>query len=367
MGTAVCSSSEVGDCSLQGSNSASADSSKAKKRIQEINRSVEGFLHNHRVVKSKTSDPCIGTGIENSTSSSYIISSICEKSMLSTYCQVEGCNIDLTTAKDYHRKHRVCEDHAKSPKVSVGGQECRFCQQCSRFHALSEFDQKKRSCRKRLFYHNARRRKPQLGTTSFSSPTLPASLYDDGRQANLMFVRAPFSQMTTRASSIRDHSSSLQHTQTGESSMMKLSKTKGVKRQLIFPSSGLLFNGSAVSHDMSWLLPSGVAAAEVPDQGLELNIAFRSDGATDVHSAYSLLSTKSHTPPNRGTTSNSQFAYANNNNDAARPTLHAFDETKGLATSLPFGQLSSKTSFGTGFFDSSQPGLERHPMDHNLI
>ncbi|XP_042414250.1 squamosa promoter-binding-like protein 12 [Zingiber officinale] len=356
MGMAVCSSSEVGDCSFQGSHSASADSSKAKKRIQEISRSVEGFLHNDRVVKSNTSDPCIGTGIENSTSSSYIISSICEKSMLSTYCQVEGCNIDLTTAKDYHRKHRVCEDHAKSPKVSVGGQECRFCQQCSRFHALSEFDQKKRSCRKRLFYHNARRRKPQLGTTSCSSPTLPASLYDDGRQANRMFVRAPFSQMTTRASSIRDHSSSLQHTQTGESSMMKLSKTKGVKRQLIFPSSGLLFNGSAVSHDMSWLLASGVAAAEVPDQGLELNIAFRSDGAPDVHSAYSLLSTKSHTPPNRGTTSNAQFAYANNNNDAARPTLHAFNETKGLATSLPFEQPSSKTSFGTGFFDSSQPG-----------
>ena len=47
-------------------------------------------------------------------------------------CQVEGCNLDLSSAKDYHRKHRVCESHTKCPKVIVGGLERRFCQQCSR-------------------------------------------------------------------------------------------------------------------------------------------------------------------------------------------------------------------------------------------
>lgn len=47
-------------------------------------------------------------------------------------CVVEGCNFDLSTAKEYHRKHRVCESHAKYPKVVVGGLERRFCQQCSR-------------------------------------------------------------------------------------------------------------------------------------------------------------------------------------------------------------------------------------------
>lgn len=47
-------------------------------------------------------------------------------------CQVEGCNLDLSSAKDYHRKHRVCESHSKSPKVTVAGVERRFCQQCSR-------------------------------------------------------------------------------------------------------------------------------------------------------------------------------------------------------------------------------------------
>lgn len=38
----------------------------------------------------------------------------------------------------------------------------------SRFHALAEFDEVKRSCRKRLADHNRRRRKPQPGTTSDS-------------------------------------------------------------------------------------------------------------------------------------------------------------------------------------------------------
>ncbi|XP_042053365.1 squamosa promoter-binding-like protein 12 [Salvia splendens] len=76
-------------------------------------------------------------------------------------CVVEGCNSDLSTAKEYHRKHRVCDSHSKAPKVVVGGLERRFCQQCSRFHNISEFDEKKRSCRRRLSDHNARRRKPQ--------------------------------------------------------------------------------------------------------------------------------------------------------------------------------------------------------------
>ncbi|KAL5658651.1 hypothetical protein ACJX0J_031814, partial [Zea mays] len=45
----------------------------------------------------------------------------------------------------------------------------RFCQQCSRFHLLAEFDEAKRSCRKRLDGHNRRRRKPQPDTMSSGS------------------------------------------------------------------------------------------------------------------------------------------------------------------------------------------------------
>ncbi|KAK4265063.1 hypothetical protein QN277_026165 [Acacia crassicarpa] len=75
-------------------------------------------------------------------------------------CLVDGCNSDLSKCRDYHRRHKVCELHSKTPKVTVRGQEQRFCQQCSRFHSLEEFDEGKRSCRKRLDGHNRRRRKP---------------------------------------------------------------------------------------------------------------------------------------------------------------------------------------------------------------
>ncbi|KAF5730687.1 hypothetical protein HS088_TW19G00281 [Tripterygium wilfordii] len=74
-------------------------------------------------------------------------------------CQVERCTVDLTDAKRYHKRHKVCEVHAKSPAVIVSGLRQRFCQQCSRFHELSEFDEAKRSCRRRLAGHNERRRK----------------------------------------------------------------------------------------------------------------------------------------------------------------------------------------------------------------
>lgn len=54
-------------------------------------------------------------------------------------CQVEGCEAVLVNAKDYHRRHKVCEMHAKAPKVVVLGIEQRFCQQCSRFFLILFF------------------------------------------------------------------------------------------------------------------------------------------------------------------------------------------------------------------------------------
>lgn len=74
-------------------------------------------------------------------------------------CQVEKCTANLTDAKQYHRRHKVCGHHAKAQVVLVAGIRQRFCQQCSRFHELSEFDETKRSCRRRLAGHNERRRK----------------------------------------------------------------------------------------------------------------------------------------------------------------------------------------------------------------
>ncbi|XWS45870.1 hypothetical protein CRYUN_Cryun14cG0016300 [Craigia yunnanensis] len=97
-------------------------------------------------------------------------------------CQVEGCHVALVNAKDYHRRHRVCEMHSKAPKVVVLGLEQRFCQQCSRFHVLSEFDDSKRSCRRRLAGHNERRRKSSQDSASRNSA--------QGRALSLLSSRA---------------------------------------------------------------------------------------------------------------------------------------------------------------------------------
>ncbi|KAI4342466.1 hypothetical protein MLD38_027093 [Melastoma candidum] len=74
-------------------------------------------------------------------------------------CQADKCVADLSDAKRYYRRHKVCEVHAKAPAVTVSGLRQRFCQQCSRFHELHEFDESKRSCRSRLAGHNERRRR----------------------------------------------------------------------------------------------------------------------------------------------------------------------------------------------------------------
>ncbi|KAE9461897.1 hypothetical protein C3L33_06214, partial [Rhododendron williamsianum] len=79
-------------------------------------------------------------------------------------CQADNCSTDMTYAKPYHRRHKVCEFHAKVPVVVLAGLQQRFCQQCSRFHELSEFDDTKRSCRRRLAGHNERRRKSSYDT-----------------------------------------------------------------------------------------------------------------------------------------------------------------------------------------------------------
>jgi hypothetical protein len=53
-------------------------------------------------------------------------------------CQAEGCKADLSGAKRYHRRHKVCEHHSKAPVVvTAGGLHQRFCQQCSRLVLIS--------------------------------------------------------------------------------------------------------------------------------------------------------------------------------------------------------------------------------------
>nr|CAB56628.1 SBP-domain protein 2 [Zea mays] len=88
-------------------------------------------------------------------------------------CQAEGCKADLSAAKHYHRRHKVCEFHTKASAVAAAGKQQRFCQQCSRFHVLAEFDEAKRSCRKRLTEHNRRRRRKPISEQGNDHSSLP--------------------------------------------------------------------------------------------------------------------------------------------------------------------------------------------------
>ncbi|KAE9616998.1 hypothetical protein Lal_00034439 [Lupinus albus] len=83
-------------------------------------------------------------------------------------CQAERCGADLTDAKKYHHRHKVCDFHSKAPVVVVAGLRQKFCQQCSRFHDLAEFEEAKRSCRRRLAGHNEWRRKSNSESCSHS-------------------------------------------------------------------------------------------------------------------------------------------------------------------------------------------------------
>lgn len=98
-------------------------------------------------------------------------------------CQAEGCKADLSIAKHYHRRHKVCAFHSKAATVIIAGQTQRFCQQCSRFHVLSEFDDGKRSCRKRLADHNRRRRKPQPNPSTTTTDQTTAQKNNESEDA----------------------------------------------------------------------------------------------------------------------------------------------------------------------------------------
>ncbi|MED6157646.1 hypothetical protein PIB30_025083 [Stylosanthes scabra] len=157
-------------------------------------------------------DACPGSGAKkNQSSSGASIPAVSSgkksksngQNMQNQCCQVEGCGLDLSSAKDYHRKHRVCESHSKSPKVVIAGLERRFCQQCSRFHGLLEFDENKRSCRRRLSDHNARRRKPHPETVQLNPSALTSSPFEVGRQQISPFTYTMNGAMNTAWPDIR--------------------------------------------------------------------------------------------------------------------------------------------------------------------
>ncbi|XVE74767.1 hypothetical protein DITRI_Ditri12bG0044400 [Diplodiscus trichospermus] len=243
-------------------------------------------------------------------------------------CQVEGCNLDLSSAKDYHRKHRVCESHSKSPKVIVGGLERRFCQQCSRFHALLEFDEKKRSCRRRLSDHNARRRKPQTEVVHFNAARLSSSSYDtDGKQlTSFLWNKVPFLH-----NAIPNEDFTWEGTFESKFSQMKgytSTKVGNVNGQLELPGNQLLNSITMRCHDSNRFLPAKdkYATAEVPNQGVEESTVASNMGTTqELHRALSLLSNDSWVPcePKQGS-----LAYSMHGNPTSmfQPAMNAISQ-----------------------------------------
>ncbi|CAH9071808.1 unnamed protein product [Cuscuta epithymum] len=77
-------------------------------------------------------------------------------------CQVPDCEADISELKGYHKRHRVCLDCANAISVVLDGENKRYCQQCGKFHVLLDFDEGKRSCRRKLERHNNRRRRKSV-------------------------------------------------------------------------------------------------------------------------------------------------------------------------------------------------------------
>uniref|UniRef100_A0A0D9WTV3 SBP-type domain-containing protein n=1 Tax=Leersia perrieri TaxID=77586 RepID=A0A0D9WTV3_9ORYZ len=245
---------------------------------------------------------CGGQNVKSSTASGVTNpSTVVKKTKVSqqntqnSYCQVEGCKVDLSTARDYHRKHKVCEAHSKAPKVIVSGLERRFCQQCSRFHGLAEFDQKKKSCRRRLSDHNARRRKPQQATISFGSSRIATMFYDARQQADIYFGQSPFGQVRSNAISSRDHLGGFKFTET-KLPWMKPMQVVGLEdphfSTLQMPTN--VVEHTVHPHDVDGLIPFKGNTTKVLNQGVEEStVVSNSNVAPDLRHALSLLSSDS--------------------------------------------------------------------------
>ncbi|RAL44312.1 hypothetical protein DM860_015672 [Cuscuta australis] len=96
-------------------------------------------------------------------------------------CQVPGCEADISELKGYHKRHRVCLRCANAKSVVLDGESKRYCQQCGKFHVLLDFDEGKRSCRRKLERHNNRRRRKSVDPkNSFEKEPQQVLVADEG-------------------------------------------------------------------------------------------------------------------------------------------------------------------------------------------
>ncbi|KAL3535013.1 hypothetical protein ACH5RR_003474 [Cinchona calisaya] len=159
-------------------------------KATELDKDILGMPKGSENLSSTTSSSKTSVSLRSMSYNTRKRSRASYQSTQTSRCQVEGCNLDLESAKDYHRRHRICESHSKSPKAIVAGVE-------QRFHNLSEFDDKKRSCRRRLSDHNARRRRPQPDAMHICSMGLSSSVYDRRLPSYLLNKMTSSSSSTT--------------------------------------------------------------------------------------------------------------------------------------------------------------------------
>ena len=91
--------------------------------------------------------------------STFNVNSSGSKDVVIRRCQGDDCQSDLSQAKRYYKRRKLCGNCISASSVVVGGVECRYCQQCSCLHNITDFDQARRSCRMKLEKHKLRARR----------------------------------------------------------------------------------------------------------------------------------------------------------------------------------------------------------------
>lgn len=230
-----------------------------------------------------------------------------------TSCSVDGCVADLSKCREYHKRHKVCEVHSKTPIVVVGGQEQRFCQQCSRFHSLSEFDEGKRSCRKRLDGHNRRRRKPQLETLNHGNlltnqhqgsihsshrQTYPTTMPDSNwinfsaksehgtLHSHCLSLQFPFLQQSEAASLGSDRAFSLLSSSSSQSSQINLSPMVHTSDKIPSDQSLQQCNSAELYpcfHSSTCASMTGMTCVQMEYENVGSNLVSEANGSTNLH------------------------------------------------------------------------------------
>ena len=127
-------------------------------------------------------------------------------------CQVARCATPLSGLPRYNVRYRICEIHLRAPSADIAGVASRWCQTCTRWHALSAFEGEKRTCAAQL--EKLRRRRvasksakaglqTQLAQAGPAAATPPCLLFDQDVLTSWLFDVQPSHGLP--ASDVDDH------------------------------------------------------------------------------------------------------------------------------------------------------------------